>query len=409
MKRFVIVGVDSFANRGVEALVGSIATELSRMWPDCRITILSQQPENDAASPHCPNSTFIFDGYRSFAAKASRKLGFLHTPFSRLASPSLRQARAVIRKADLVISTGGDIFGSDYGGIQNYLTPLQEATRAGVKFTFLGHSIGPFKRQEIAELWTGVARDAALITCRETTSFKYVTRDLGLRDHNVALTADVAFLLQSGGRDRSDALLADAGADPLKPCIGLSMSGGITKFAGLDDASHTTAWAEIVRNLKSCCPGHQIVAIPHVWDPTREHNNDMRKSLAVARATNGAVAVPKHSYSAGDYKALLSSCEFVVAERMHAAIAGLSTLVPTVPVAYSVKARGIIADLFEPWAEDQRPILEVADLLTPTNASRKLLKLFEMRQEIHEHLAVSVESMIQRSRINFELLHKVVS
>ena len=84
--------------------------------------------------------------------------------------------------------------------------------------------------------------------------------------------------------------------------------------------------------------------IPHVQE-THPGNDD--SILATELLREISPAAKRHTrlaagdFSAAEYKAMIGRCE-VLAERMHAAIAGLSSRVSTVVVGYSVKARGIL-------------------------------------------------------------------
>jgi colanic acid/amylovoran biosynthesis protein len=50
--------------------------------------------------------------------------------------------------------------------------------------------------------------------------------------------------------------------------------------------------------------------------------------------------------NAAQIKQVISQCRFFIGARTHATIAALSSIVPTVSIAYSIKAKGINQDLF---------------------------------------------------------------
>lgn len=311
----------------------------------------------------------------------------------------------LIKSADLVISTGGDTFGKDYGGFQNYLTPLTEAARAGVPYVFLGHSIGPFVDESLRQLFTEVARNAALITCRETMSLQYVTGTLGISAERVHLVSDVAFLLKPSDRSRAEKILSEHGIQPGEPLIALSISGGISQFSGLDPTQHRKRWAELIKYLELETKS-RIVIVPHVWNPSDlPSNNDMVASREVLQLAKDSQAILLGGdHTASEYKSIIGIADFVIAERMHASIAGLSQEIPTVPISYSIKADGIIADLFAALPETDRPVIPISTFMDDSGVYERLLLLYRQRERLKAALQATLPKMYERAGLNFELL-----
>lgn len=87
-----------------------------------------------------------------------------------------------------------------------------------------------------------------------------------------------------------------------------------------------------------------VALIPHVvwWD------NDDRKPLEriYERFKERGRVVMIKDCGAEELKGYIARCRFMVAARTHASIAAYSSMVPTLVVGYSVKARGIAKDLF---------------------------------------------------------------
>src|SRR5262249_25954235 len=91
---------------------------------------------------------------------------------------------------------------------------------------------------------------------------------------------------------------------------------------------------------------------------------------------NPRVRLASGELSAGDFKGLIQGSRYLIGERMHACIAGLSTAVPTIALGYSVKAQGIMEDLLGSKVSDDGLHLPVAadglareiDAITRNNA-----------------------------------------
>lgn len=405
MTSVVVIGINSFHNRGVEALSVSICEQLLERWPDADITVLCKQVAyNESKSPGL-KVTYRVDAYREFVAKACYVLGTLFTPIPRWLSREFAEVRDLVRSADLVVSTGGDNFGKDYGPFQNHLTPFMEGQEVGAETVFLGQSIGPFKSSRAMNLFRRVARRCSLTTCRESLSYDFCLEQVGIPKERTALVGDVAFLLKPVERTRVDEILKAEGVEPDERRIVLSISGGISKFSEQSRESHLERWVQIIRRLKAEIDA-RIIIVPHVWNDTHTpKNNDMVTSLAIKdRLADPDIVLPLQDLNAKEYKGIIGSAEFVVAERMHAAIAGLSQGVPTVAISYSVKADGIIGDLFEEMSAKERPVIAIDALMVDEGTADRIVALHERREELQATLSRSLPQMLERARLNFDLL-----
>jgi colanic acid/amylovoran biosynthesis protein len=79
--------------------------------------------------------------------------------------------------------------------------------------------------------------------------------------------------------------------------------------------------------------------------------------------------------------------------RTHAAIAALSGGVPTISIAYSVKAQGINKDIFS----NDDPVLETSKVSSQTMGA-SLVWLLEHEQELKEKLSLRVPELQQAVR-----------
>lgn len=85
-----------------------------------------------------------------------------------------------------------------------------------------------------------------------------------------------------------------------------------------------------------------VALIPHVLAPM---DNDYELLAQIKKKYKERVTLISDQMSAGQYKYIISKARFGVFARTHAAIAGYSTLVPTLAIGYSIKAKGIASDL----------------------------------------------------------------
>lgn len=122
-----------------------------------------------------------------------------------------------------------------------------------------------------------------------------------------------------------------------------------------------------------------------------------------------AVSLAGGDYSASEYKAIISRCDLVVAERMHAAIAGLSTGVPTMVVGYSIKAGGILTDMLGEELTQSCALVPLNDFLEAGAGLERTRRAWENREALGERLAAQLPLMKQRASAAFDILTKPFS
>ncbi|MGH3868274.1 MAG: polysaccharide pyruvyl transferase family protein [Pseudonocardiaceae bacterium] len=358
-----------------------------------RITLLTQTPATDAAllAPHDVETRA--DPFVVSSAWSER-----HTR----PQPTVPDPQELLSSADLLIATGGDLYTSDYGVSTAYLAAPAHAIRAGVAVGMLAHSIGPFARSDDASAWTSVARDCMVLTTRETLSHRYVIDELGVPDTHAALAADPAFLLPTAPADRVEQILRALGIGPADSYLCLAPSQGIASFRRLGERAHEQALGRLIGHLTSRWP-EPVLLIPHVHD-SRPHNDDRRLVTRLsARFTHlGARAVPG-PLTASEYKGITAGARLLIAERLHAAIGGLSSNTPTAAIGYSPKFAGVLADTYaDPDALDTTH-LEVDTFVHDDFAPARLVGCLDI-DALSEALCSRLPLIQQRAESNFTAL-----
>lgn len=350
MKIFYL-GQISMANRGCEALIRSNSKLIREKFPDARFLCPSENADLDRRQwpdagasgvefvkmPPFPISLKVWG--RLFRAVPSlRKLGV--PPFSLPA-----EARHQIQGVDAVVMTGGDIISLDYG-----LNPLyfwsglvDAAHRLGKQTHLLAASVGPFTKDPLTEkhMVAHLERYTS-ITVRETPTLEYL-HGLGLR--NVTLATDPAFALDPEPVDV-------AGFMPTgRDYVGLNVSPLVRKVRA-DEASRERFDSDIKMFIRDVIDRSEdnVLLIPHV-DPLSGvwENSDrayMGRLLAELGDTGGRVHMTPDLLNAPQIKYVLGRCRYFIGARTHATIGAISQGVPTLSIAYSVKALGINKDLF---------------------------------------------------------------
>lgn len=339
MRNILITGVTSCESRGVEALVRSIAGELEA-WPKVRIRVLTQTPALDAAAladtgVECAADPFVVS--RSWSQMRPRD-----TP-----AVLARRRTSLVKWADAVVATGGDLHTADYGVSTPYLRALSAAQKGAVCTAMFGQSVGPFTDPADTQAFTDVASRCDLLTVREEVTHTYVTERLGIPARQVTLTADPAFVLRPATTHRTAEILASAGLTVGDQYICVAPSQGISRYSDITEANHLGALLRLVRELADYRQV-PVLVIPHCHD-SRPHNDDRLLATAISHTCSGQqVYALTGALNAADYKAVLAGADLVVSERLHAAIGALSSGVPAIAIGHSHKFHGVLAHTYGP-------------------------------------------------------------
>jgi len=401
----IITGITGLRNRGVEALVIPTIEQLLERQPSLGIEVLTDSPDYDEIRLEVFGSKAIKDYLRNANRTKLHKLRNIFSQFYKPLSTDYQSNVEKIRQSSIAIASGGDVFSSDYGRLDRHLLPLNIALDAGVPVVFLAQSIGPFKTQKEVDAWLKVASRSKLITVREQLSYKYVTKDLGLDPSLVKHTADPAFLLKPPSPDIVAKILRNYGIDQDRPKIAIAPSQAICRYAAQDYENHINVWCQVIKLMVEEFQA-QVLIIPHVQEINA--NNDDRifaTQLLKAVDYNLDVRLAGADHTASEFKGLIGACDMIVAERMHPAIAGLSSGICTLPVGYSVKAEGIMTDLFGSEALHNNGLLiSIQQFLNPDVACEAIVNCWNKRHEVAEQLNQVLPKAKQAAAANFDMI-----
>jgi polysaccharide pyruvyl transferase WcaK-like protein len=401
--KIVISGVTSFRNHGVEALVTTTLAQLRARLSGAEFLVLDRMPEYDAAQLKSPDVRFQQDAtVRPLVASRLRRamLGLSH--FVAALGREYQTTRHEIQNAAAVIATGGDIFGSEYGHLSllTHLAPLEVARAAGVPFFLHAQSIGPFKNDPDTRAFLDLARHAAHITVRERMSCDYLVRTLGLPATLVTLVADPAFLLA-----RTEApWRAHYRFDNRRPVVALTPSQAICNWMNSDYDLHLAAWRAVVDALRRDLDA-DIILVPHVQEVSPKNDDRILATQLLRHADyDPRIQIAGGDFTASDFKGIISQCDLVVSERMHACIAGLSSTICTVAIGYSIKAEGILCDLFDLDRVKGGLLLPLQDFLDPGIAVERVRRAWDMRRDVHARLKQTLPEVQRRAALAFDLI-----
>lgn len=173
--------------------------------------------------------------------------------------------------------------------------------------------------------------------------------------------------------------------------VGINMSPVVEGFGCKDNITNKSYYKLINHLLKST--DTNIVLIPHV---TIKGNSDYDAMLPLYNEfkASGRVRIIDNTYTASEYKGIVSRCRMFVGARTHATIAAYSTCVPTLAVGYSVKARGIARDIF---GTEKNYVIPVQSLEHEDDLVNAFKYIQENEESIRTHLQDFMPSYIEKA------------
>ncbi|MDV4343092.1 polysaccharide pyruvyl transferase family protein [Methanoculleus sp. YWC-01] len=351
---FILAGIrPGYTNRGCEAIVRGTTKILRKHFRDPHFLCLNHIESEEQYQQQClqemDEAITHLHSYRPSKRKIAQNfwkpshLGYVYDYFRRPEALKYRiykQTLPYLDNAVAVLSVGGDNYSLDYG-IPTLFTGLDDIVLEKKKpLAIWGASVGPFDTMPDYERYMSHhLREVPGIFARESVTIGYL-KSIGVTE-NVYPVADPAFLM-----------------DPVKPegiedvlpideeAIGLNLSPLMAKYvSGGDIDAWTTLTASIIESVAKKI-GVPVYLIPHVTNPGSNDHEFMQRALSLIKDRNGNITLVPPEYNAAETKWIISRMALFAGARTHSTIAALSSGIPTLSFAYSIKAQGINRDIF---------------------------------------------------------------
>ncbi|MCE5338450.1 MAG: polysaccharide pyruvyl transferase family protein [Methanomicrobiaceae archaeon] len=407
---FILAGNGPYANRGCEAIVRGTTKILREHFGDPRFVCLSHFDSEDQYREQCQTETdpdIVHQAVNRLNRKKMMRKFWKPSTWIRLYQYYFNYAalkywtyeniHPYLDEVKAVLSVGGDNYGiaSRYPTI---FTNLDDVVLEKKKTLVLwGASVGPFNA--IPEFEISMAKHLKRVPgifARESVTIEYL-KSIDVIN-NVYPVADPAFLL-----------------DPIKPsniedkmpiekeAIGLNLSPLMAEYVTGGDLNKWTQMAvnvvtEIIKKT-----GMPVYLIPHVTIPGSNDYEFMQNTVSLMedKFKKNCTIVP--AYSAAELKWIISQMDVFAGARTHSTIAALSTGVPTLSLAYSIKALGINRDIFG----DESYVLKASELNAIT-VTKKILSITENASTIQRQLDNKIPDMQNLALRAGEHLRKLI-
>lgn len=377
--QLILAGNSSWLNRGCEAIELGIRCLVSGELPGAHFVVAPFAGGD-------PRESEVADGVIrlapvDFAADPmslervrrtlSRRLGFPSR--HRAVSAPYRYLDDYLRSSDALLQIGGDNFTLDYGRPDRFFALNDRAMRLGCPVVLWGATIGPFSSEPGYERYVADQLSRVdLILCRDHSSIDYL-RSIGVSE-NVRFAMDPAFALSpEQPREVEDEITEGT--------IAVNVSPLYAKYAGVTRSELAARTAKLVGGLLDS-GASRVLLVPHVMLPGQ---NDYEFALEVRSLVGDSperVSITSGELSASELKWVASQCSAVIAARTHLTIAGFSSGVPTISLAYSAKAAAINREVYgnDEW------VVDAADF-TPDRVVDRFVSLQRVSSRVGAELA----------------------
>jgi len=397
---FILAGNGPYENRGCEAIVRGTVKILRQHFKDPRFICLSHfQNEEHLKKQRIEESDRSITHIRSYGRLSKQQaLRNFWKPYTwvyayhRYFHPEMLkylEYREMIPHLDdtaAVLSVGGDNYSLDYG-VPILFTDLDDIVLEKRRPIILwGASVGPFdKMPDYEQYMVRHLQEVTGIFARESATTDYL-RDIGVSE-NVYPVSDPAFLM-----DPEKTVRIEDEMPIEKDAIGINISPLMANYVTGGDLDRWTDMAasiiaEVARRTEM-----QVYMIPHVTIPDSNDYEFMRQVVSRIRDRNEKITLVPPRYNAAEIKWIIGQMALFAGARTHATIAALSSGVPTLSFAYSIKARGINRDLFGHDDYCLEP-----DMLAPEIIAEKIDSMLSQSAQIQNYLKITIPSVQERA------------
>lgn len=374
MSEYFLVNHGGSANHGCESLVRTVNTLLGG-----KNTLMSDSPEedfryglNDIINV-LPATSSISKVSTDFVSAYTRlKLRKDYTYMDVL--PYLNPIRAM-NENTVAVSVGGDIY--CYDDYRKYILIHRELAKKH-KTVLLGCSLEKhlFDDSEFMEDMKSYTH----ISARESLTYSFL-REAGFT--NISFAPDTAFTLPEIELPLPKGFIENN-------TIGINVSPLIERKeikSGIVRENYRQLIEYILMNTD-----FSLALFPHVIWNDNDDRTILKDFYEAYKGSERVVLIDDHNCM--ELKGFISRCRIFIGARTHATIAAYSSCVPTLVVGYSVKSKGIAADLF---GTDKNYVLPVQAMESANDLTEGFRQILNWEGSIREHLKKKMPEYILKT------------
>lgn len=344
MKKITLAGASlNSGNRGVNALTRSmIMLILNRYGEDTEINILSY-----SVNGIVDNKIFFNNKEIIVKEELCTRKSMMMTYFLAFFKIDTALSKKISYADEIWDISEGDSFSDIYGLgrlFQHSFIKLITIKR-GKKLVLMPQTMGPFKSWIAKFIAKRIIKKADKVFVRDEIS-KNILKDKLKINREINYSPDMAFYMNPS----KDIDISKFIKDFSKIKVGINISalmynGG---YSGKNMFNLKIDYKRLINSiieLLSKKENLEIILIPHVMCEDLEVEDDFRTCEDISKEFMSKKGIKIKTldkyYREDEIKSIISGCDFFIGSRMHACIGAISTIVPTVPIAYSRKFIGI--------------------------------------------------------------------
>jgi colanic acid/amylovoran biosynthesis protein len=425
MTKIVFVNHGSYHNKGSAAILYSKINTLKKLIPEANFVVFTYNPEiglhlqdvkayKSIGSVSLSRKTLLAkDTWGTLFRLGRSGLWWVLKKFFHWDFRTLRNEAGLNEyyDADVIINTGGDCLTEDYGTFSflTHMLNLLFVLLLMKPIVLYAESIGPFKRWWNRAITRIFLRRVTLLTVREEITQQYLKK-LGINKTKVYLVADPAFLLEPASFQSVKKIIDIEGVNRRKrPLVGMSVSRIISRygFSNIHEPvekhrKYIKIMAKITEYLNNTLKA-TVVFIPHVLEPWGNDDRDVADDIYKLLRNNRDIVSIKNEYSPEELKGIIGCCDLFVGARMHTIIASMSMGIPSIAIAYSNKAHGILGKMLG----YERYVLDIKNL-SYTSLSSAVNDAWTNRKQIRKELVLKMKRVKQLSLLSATLVKELV-
>jgi polysaccharide pyruvyl transferase WcaK-like protein len=265
-----------------------------------------------------------------------------------------------------------------------------------------------------------ILNNLTLVTLRDASSLDYCSK-LHLKNSNIHLTSDLAFLLDPSPRSNALSILESLNIPKNIPIFGVTLSRKSSVFRqsfGLDKAGvelnegekidlHVKIMADVFDQVSKEI-GAFILFIPHCTGNEKEKLYDDRaialKVLEQMQHKDMACVI-EQELSAPDIKALIGEFDFMVGERMHSVVNAMSMCVPSLCISFPSDPR---VNMITEMIGFSGNVYDIRELKQDT-LIEQIRTNWEKRSEIRKNLKEIMPDVYTKALKLSDYLNEVIS
>lgn len=413
-----------FGNIGNYYIIEPLVQELHRIFPDAHIKTTFQMSqrfcddENIEVVPMEYYYGFSKDDLETAEKEFQIASNYAKTGNLIETTPYIDE----VLESDLVIDFSGDIWGdnADFLGENRFAVGLYKdrvAQLLGKKTAMIAGSPGPFSPNKNLDFAKDVFKNFDLVTNREAVS-RSVLEEYGFELNNLEDLSCPAFLFEPKKNlniGEVDSLFLEN-----KPIIGLVICGwnflkGPFDLWPREDKDYDFIIQPIIdflnqnKDVQLCLLSHSNGFIPGKEPFELIHGRDYPvmkqiEKILIEKGMSDRIFCLNGVYDAWTTKAIIAHFDMLVSGRIHAAVAGMSQLVPTVVVDYGHEPK---AHKLKGFANEAGMLKMVAEPDKSLDLIGKINFCWENRTEVKKQLTLNIPEVKLKAKKNFELLKKL--